>query len=599
MFLCSILINFLFLLKLYDCEGENSNKISTKSFHINPNAYYRIDSVFNKYSISEEKEKVKMNLEKKGDSQNFIFKKINDIIYYIELRHHNLRLGVDDENNVVFYKKEDEKNAKKIEWVIEPYKDYDIKKNNYFTIKNNYNSNYLELSGDKNFTLKCSTREQTAILYYKQVFEFIKIFEILNIKPEHLEKIEKEPIDIVIKYIDLSDEDLDREGIYQIKKDEDNEELKYSLRSIIQYVPWVRKIFIIMPNEKVRFLKPISEISDKFVYVKDKDLIGFDTSNSAVFQFNMFRLAKYGLSDNFIYMDDDYFFGKELNKSDFFYYDEEKGKVLPFIIAHDFKEIGYDDTINYYNNLFKKRKEINSHTFWGWKLSILASEKLILENFHDGPIITTYFTHVAVPLNIHEVEECYDLILRRYQYIEETLFSVERHILILQSEHLFNLYGLNVKKRKVHSIPYNYVLLGANNINYLYIPLFVFNTDGNQKYTDEEYKNGKKLLEKRFPQMTKYELTEEEIIKEEKEKNQQKKQKEKNLNQKMTYNNYIMDDINEQKKMDVQKKYKFWINEYKKSNSVLLLIFVILWIIFIFLLCIRSIRNNAKYENIE
>ena len=35
--------------------------------------------------------------------------------------------------------------------------------------------------------------------------------------------------------IDLSDNTLKRDGIKQIYKDEDNEELKYSLRSIFEY----------------------------------------------------------------------------------------------------------------------------------------------------------------------------------------------------------------------------------------------------------------------------------------------------------------------------------------------------------------------------
>ena len=39
--------------------------------------------------------------------------------------------------------------------------------------------------------------------------------------------IEREPIDVLIKYIDLRDETLKREGILQIKKDENNMELKY------------------------------------------------------------------------------------------------------------------------------------------------------------------------------------------------------------------------------------------------------------------------------------------------------------------------------------------------------------------------------------
>ena len=44
--------------------------------------------------------------------------------------------------------------------------------------------------------------------------------------------IENEAIDILIKYIDLRDPSLKRNGIHQIEKDFDNEELRYSIRSI-------------------------------------------------------------------------------------------------------------------------------------------------------------------------------------------------------------------------------------------------------------------------------------------------------------------------------------------------------------------------------
>ena len=56
---------------------------------------------------------------------------------------------------------------------------------------------------------------------------------------------------MLIKYIDLKDPNLKRNKIKQIKKDEDNDELKYCLRSILKNIPWVRKIFIVMPNNNV------------------------------------------------------------------------------------------------------------------------------------------------------------------------------------------------------------------------------------------------------------------------------------------------------------------------------------------------------------
>ncbi|MBQ2671486.1 MAG: hypothetical protein IJG00_01570 [Clostridia bacterium] len=169
--------------------------------------------------------------------------------------------------------------------------------------------------------------------------------------------VENEPIDLVYKYIDLSDENLHREGIPVCKKDYDNEELRYSLRSVLENIPWVRKIFIIMPNDKVKFLKDKSKISDKIVYIKDKDLLGFDSSSSVSFEFNFWRLKDFGCSENFIYMNDDFFIGKPLKKSDFFYRNEE-GRVVPYALYG--KNIDYGQYGNIRNYWYDLKNDINS-----------------------------------------------------------------------------------------------------------------------------------------------------------------------------------------------------------------------------------------------
>lgn len=71
-----------------------------------------------------------------------------------------------------------------------------------------------------------------------------------------------------------------------------------------------------MPNEKVKFLK--NEMNEKIIYIKDKDILGFDSANNPSFSFNLFKMEKFGISNNFIYMDDDYFIGQKLKKVIFF-----------------------------------------------------------------------------------------------------------------------------------------------------------------------------------------------------------------------------------------------------------------------------------------
>ena len=118
-----------------------------------------------------------------------------------------------------------------------------------------------------------------------------------------------------------------------------------------------------MPNEKVKYFKPQNEINDKIIYVKDKDLLGFDSSDSHTFHFNLFKMKDFGLSENFILMDDDYFFGKPINKSQFFYYDEKQKKVLPSIITDEFNEIMENETIKEYNKLFDNKYTIKPNSF--------------------------------------------------------------------------------------------------------------------------------------------------------------------------------------------------------------------------------------------
>ncbi len=221
---------------------------------------------------------------------------------------------------------------------------------NIYTIKSDLGCYLCE----DNFKLKCSFGHLTRFCK----FYLLKIYSEVEKDDEHdLELIEKEPIDVLVKYIDLSDPKLKREGIKQINKDQQNDELRYSLRSILQNIPWVRKIFILMPNENVKFLKSPELISDKIVFVKDKDLLGYDSANSHAFQFRYWKMKEYGMSDNFIAMDDDCFIGKPLNKSDFFYV--QNGTVVPAIIATNYQVHTKKTFLREYNTAKKNIRQLH------------------------------------------------------------------------------------------------------------------------------------------------------------------------------------------------------------------------------------------------
>ena len=474
------------------------------------NAIFRIDSKENNYSLKMEKNVLLFLDSKESKEELFRITSIKDDLYYIIYKPLNQFFGIDDKGEIKLYN-QDNKNkdeiADKIKWKFIKIND------NEYSLQNLFNEKFLEMknkkeNGKRKYYPICISKINTDEIdkigkAFK--FSFYKICEEVHIKPEHIPLIENEPVDILIKYIDLTDKTLKREGIKQIDKDFDNDELKYSVRSVLQYIPWIRKIFIVMPNEKVRYFKPIEEIRNKIVYVKDKDLIGFDSANIAVFLFNLHNMEKFGISQNFILIDDDCFFGKPINKTQFFYYDEENKKVVPSVVTDDPCQLIKKNLLNEYNKLYNKRSSIKPHTFNQWKLSQLASYKLILDNFQE-PLTIAGFTHNAVPVNIEDLREIHDLIVNKYQYAKEFLYSKERIIHDLQAQSFFNTYGLTIKKRKLNSIPYAYFDIAFLKDKKFDIELFVLNTSGDRKYTSSMKNNVKTILENKYSIPTPFEI---------------------------------------------------------------------------------------------
>ena len=301
---------------------------------------------------------------------------------------------------------------------------------------------------------------------------------------------------MLIKYIDLSDKNLKREGIKQIYKDFDNEEIKYSIRSIFQNLSWIRKIYILMPNSKIKCFKHSEEIEDKIIYINDKDLLGFDSANIHSFTFNLYKMENLGISKNFIYMEDDFFIGKELKKFDFFYYDEKIRKIVPYLITYFFHELNKTNVFNEYFTKINNINLIHPHSDEGWKFSVLSTQYYFLQKY-KYTLINTKFTHNAIAENIEDIKKIFEEI-QDYKYINETLFSKERHILTLNQPQFFNLYLLNIMKRKVHCIPYAYIPVELINKYQLNKDLFVLNTGGNHIPSKRHYKIEKKIMEMRF-----------------------------------------------------------------------------------------------------
>ena len=188
----------------------SKNKIILSTVFEHPNSYFSINKIFN---------------------QN---------CYSLNIINTNYKLSYSENKELIFIQQNDKNNTLS-SWEF-------ININNFSYVLKNKIKCFIKIVRFNFLCVNIPLEEATPI-------HLIKIYEEVKLNKLDNKLIENEPIDVLIKYIDLRDPNLIRTGIHQIKKDLDNEELRYSIRSILKNIPWVRKIFILMPNKKVRYFK--------------------------------------------------------------------------------------------------------------------------------------------------------------------------------------------------------------------------------------------------------------------------------------------------------------------------------------------------------
>jgi hypothetical protein len=111
--------------------------------------------------------------------------------------------------------------------------------------------------------------------------------------------------------IETTPDDANCEGRYA-----DNEELRYSLRSVEKYAPWIRNIFIVTDNQTPHWLNP----NHPKIHIIDHTTIlppeALPCYNSCVLEYFLYRIP--GLSEHFLFGNDDMFLNTPLTPSFFF-----------------------------------------------------------------------------------------------------------------------------------------------------------------------------------------------------------------------------------------------------------------------------------------
>ncbi len=137
-----------------------------------------------------------------------------------------------------------------------------------------------------------------------------------------------EDIDLVYLWVDGSDpkwvekrnasigKPVERSGVNCEGRYADNDELKYSLRSVELYAPWIHKIFIVTDEQTPRWL---DTSNPKIRIVDHKEILPTESLpcfNANVLEHHLHEIP--GLAERFLFANDDMFFNRPVAPGDFF-----------------------------------------------------------------------------------------------------------------------------------------------------------------------------------------------------------------------------------------------------------------------------------------
>ncbi|MDI2097964.1 stealth family protein [Ruicaihuangia caeni] len=194
------------------------------------------------------------------------------------------------------------------------------------------------------------------------------------------------PIDIVFSWVDGSDPEYLAERSRYLAQHQLNpadagatryrqiDELKYALRSVKAFAPWVRRIFIATDSKPPAWLD--TEHPDVTVVRSEEffaDTSVLPTYNSHAVESQLHRIP--GLSEHFLYSNDDMFFGRPVSPSMFF----SPGGITRFVEAT--VRIGLGDT----------HPDRTGHDN-----AMRVNRALLRKRF--GRTITRHLEHCAVPM---------------------------------------------------------------------------------------------------------------------------------------------------------------------------------------------------------
>ncbi|MGN8793463.1 hypothetical protein [Acidaminococcus fermentans] len=278
----------------------------------------------------------------------------------------------------------------------------------------------------------------------------------------------------------------------------DNDELKYSLRSVEKYANWIHHIYIVTDRQRPKWFnsncKKVTIIDHSTIL--PKELI--PCFNSTVIERYIANIP--GLSEHFIYGNDDTFFGSEISPDYFF---TNQGK--PIVKVKKFNDFPYELTTLNIEDVYSKTR------FWG--KSVINSWKMLMKYWKINRVIPYELHHnfdAYLKSEYKEVMNDYKPIFQQSQErfrskkdINRILFSIHA---VYKGSAVMKIIAQTTKMMKIKSFLFRY------KVNSLYVDkkikslivlslinpdLYCINDSGESNELDNIIE--KKLLMKYYP----------------------------------------------------------------------------------------------------
>ncbi len=240
-------------------------------------------------------------------------------------------------------------------------------------------------------------------------------------------------IDLVYLWVDGNDIDLKKKREFWQKKEgklpkssttsarfRDNDELKYSLRSVEKFAPWINHIFIVTDNQTPKWLNTKNK---KVSIIDHKDIVpeyALPTFNNRVLTANIHKIPN--LSEHFLFANDDTMLGQELTPDYFF---TKTG--TPIILVKRKSLPNNSFTGSGFNRFFSSKS--------GYGKATHKARNLIFEKFEKK-----YFCepcHNIVPMKKSIITETIKTFKDIFDKTERTKFRHDDNI----QEFIYTLYG--------------------------------------------------------------------------------------------------------------------------------------------------------------